>query len=434
LVARSVVIRNTVAFQADLGGGLQASLGALVEIERAVFERNQSTGLLASDLGTEVRASEVSVRSTIAMESGGLLIGAGVTAQYGARVELRESSVDGSGSDGLAVYQSGAELVATDVVVTGTSPTNQDSFAIMVRGGQAELVRVMGEGNATGVGADSGSALTATDLVIRDSTGQIDGRSGYGLEVVHGELTRAAFLRNRNFGLANAGREGSLRAVDITVRGTRAELASGEAGYGVGAAFGVHLELLRVESVGNEMSGIFASNEAWVTGSDVRVEGTLPQAATGQRGDGIHVQVDSRAELSRLAVNGNHSYGVVVAFGSTGRFEDLLVGDTREQACAVDSCAGLAGGFGIAAIEGSLSADRFRVEQSALCGIQVAEEGELDLHHGVVSNNPIGANVQAEGYDLARLQDDVFYLDNERNFDSQDLPLPEAFETLPPVP
>ena len=38
------------------------------------------------------------------------------------------------------------------------------------------------------------------------------------------------------------------------------------------------------------------------------------------------------------------------------------------------------------------------------------------------SNFPIGVNLGLNGYDLARLQDGVFYLDNDSHLDSEDLP------------
>ena len=49
----------------------------------------------------------------------------------------------------------------------------------------------------------------------------------------------------------------------------------------------------------------------------------------------------------------------------------------------------------------------------------------MDLHHGEVSGNLIGANVQTEDFELARLQDDVTYADNERDLDTALLPVPD---------
>jgi len=51
-------------------------------------------------------------------------------------------------------------------------------------------------------------------------------------------------------------------------------------------------------------------------------------------------------------------------------------------------------------------------------------DGVVDLHDGEVSSNPIGANVQTAGYDIARLNDNVIF-DNDDNFDMSALPIPE---------
>jgi hypothetical protein len=72
-----------------------------------------------------------------------------------------------------------------------------------------------------------------------------------------------------------------------------------------------------------------------------------------------------------------------------------------------------------------MTATDFRIARNALCGVQVARGGEMDLHHGVVSNHRVGANVQDPTFDPNRLGDDVRYLDNETILDAQSLPVPE---------
>ncbi len=45
-----------------------------------------------------------------------------------------------------------------------------------------------------------------------------------------------------------------------------------------------------------------------------------------------------------------------------------------------------------------------------------------------MSDNPIGANVQTEDFDIGRLQDRVAYRDNDRNLDAAALPVPEPLD------
>ena len=62
--------------------------------------------------------------------------------------------------------------------------------------------------------------------------------------------------------------------------------------------------------------------------------------------------------------------------------------------------------------------------------MQLALGGTVSLQDGEVSRNPVGANVQTEGFDLSRLQDRVLYVDNGINLDSSQMPVPEPIETL----
>ena len=54
----------------------------------------------------------------------------------------------------------------------------------------------------------------------------------------------------------------------------------------------------------------------------------------------------------------------------------------------------------------------------------MGEGSEMDLVDGEVSHNLVGANVQTAGFDLQRIQQGVIYRDNERDLDSDALPVP----------
>jgi hypothetical protein len=63
-------------------------------------------------------------------------------------------------------------------------------------------------------------------------------------------------------------------------------------------------------------------------------------------------------------------------------------------------------------------------EDRAVLYVQIAEGGQLDLANGRVRGHPIAACVQADGYDLGRLSDDVVYEDNDSNIQTTNLPVP----------
>ena len=60
--------------------------------------------------------------------------------------------------------------------------------------------------------------------------------------------------------------------------------------------------------------------------------------------------------------------------------------------------------------------------------------GSADLHEGFVTSNVIGVNVQSAGFDIARLTDRVGYRDNDRNLDTDELPIPDIWGDELPEP
>jgi hypothetical protein len=112
--------------------------------------------------------------------------------------------------------------------------------------------------------------------------------------------------------------------------------------------------------------------------------------------------------------------------------EDLGVVRVDRSECGCDAIHG----HGVAAVSGAVRLSRFEVLDSATCGLFVAPDPDwagipaLDVDHGVVAHAAIGACVQVDGYDLARLMRDVVYRDNDVNLDSTSLPVPPAASTV----
>ncbi len=92
--------------------------------------------------------------------------------------------------------------------------------------------------------------------------------------------------------------------------------------------------------------------------------------------------------------------------------------------CSLGSC-DVPGGFAALSSEGgSLDLEGFVLEDSGLAGLCIGPDAEADVRDGIVARNPIGANVQPPGFDLARIQDRVRYVDNALPLDSAGLPVP----------
>ncbi len=379
LVAHDLVVRDT-APAGSFGFGLTVIVGR-AELDRAVFERNSSAALYVSDVGSELVASDLVVQGTLPHESDGFA-GEGLDLFLGATADLSRAVFSGNRNAGLNVSDSGTVLTATDLVVTDTrseESTRENGYGLaLLHEASAEIRRATFERNRTvEILANEGSSLVATDLVVRDTQSrESDGVTGYGLDLwgyATGEIERAAFLRTRGGAVVMA--EGELTLSDLVIRDVRSQEGNGRFGDGIAIQ------------------------------------------------DGAVVTV-RRAALERCRRTGLAAHGA----GTSLTGEDVAVDDTLEQECADAGCEDGPGGTALGAVGGAAVLTRFRLSGNALCGVQIAADGAVDLHDGEVARNRIGANVQVEGFDASRLQDGVRYVDNERTFDGSELPVPQAVQ------
>ena len=126
---------------------------------------------------------------------------------------------------------------------------------------------------------------------------------------------------------------------------------------------------------------------------------------------------------SALLIRRSRGAAIVAVLSSNIALKDAVVLDTLERACGTE-CADLALGDGlVSALDAHIDLSRFEVGRSARVGIHVLG-GTIELHDGVVFDNPIGANVYQSDFDTAALSDRVEYRNNERNLDVQELRFP----------
>ncbi len=365
----------------------------------------------------------------------GLRIGGarpGVTVD-GGQVTLESVLVDAATGSGLLATSGGTRLEADGLVVRGTvtRPDGTGGSGVVVSAGAAaELDRALIEGSQEfGVYVQDDSAFTARDLVVRDTGAGPGGTGRFGIAAIGGstDVERAYLARNRGAGVVIEGVGTRLVARDATIVDTLPE-RSGRFGLGLQASPGTTLELERGSLERNRMLGALSYGEgATLLLRDVAIRQTASQELDGLFGRGIEASSGGRVEAWRVLVDASREVGVLTTgAGSTALLEDIVVERTLERSCVGGECEGERGGIGLTAARGgAIDATRFRSSDHVLCGVQVGPEGDVALHDGEVSRNPIGANVQVQEFDLARLQDGVFYVDNERTLDSTALPVPQ---------
>jgi hypothetical protein len=161
--------------------------------------------------------------------------------------------------------------------------------------------------------------------------------------------------------------------------------------------------------------------------SDLLVVDTLSEVRSGTFGRAIHVQSGASAVVRRAHLAQNREVAASASgAGSTLALEDAVIVETLPRACAATSCPSTGAGIGVAAIDGAMaSVTRFDISRHALAGVQLASGGTVDLSYGLVSENPVGVNVQTEPFDATRLSDHVTYRDNGQNLDASRLTVPD---------
>lgn len=161
-----------------------------------------------------------------------------------------------------------------------------------------------------------------------------------------------------------------------------------------------------------------------------------PQASFGPDGPepsyALSTAANSEVWLERAWLTGRAGVGLLVGSGSSLTATEVTLSNTRPLNCPPEGCHGGGLGYGVTVLpEGDAELRRFRISNNAVCGLVIAEKGQVDLFDGEVSHNGIGVNVQDTDFVLERLTHNVVYRDNGRNLDSERLPLPRIDASAP---
>ena len=438
-----VVVRDVLGSDADGSLGRGAHFyRSIATMTRVLIERARESGVLVATEST-LAGDQLVVRDTRARLSDDLE-GGGVYVQAAASATLSRVSLERNVKTGMFVIGFRTEATVADLVMI----ENGFGGLVLQEGAVASAERVLGIDN-TYVGVQAAltdAAVTLTDIVIRGTRRRADGTGGGAITLLAGarvEVRRGHFTRNALVTIS-AGTPPDIAPVptsvvleDVRVEDTQpASLPDvGLFGTARGISFdpGTTGRLARVVVTGSRDIA-FGSIESDLTITDLVVSGTEANAMDIY-GRGMHVQ-GGTVEIERALFEDNREVSVSASGeGASLTMRDVVVRGTRERACAVDACTGFGAGVGVGSYLGaSVSLERFVVADNALAGVQLARgvldetapAGAMDLAHGLVARNPVGANVQHPGFDLERLSRNVRYSGNDRNLDSAELAVPDA--------
>lgn len=277
--------------------------------------------------GTTLSVDRVSIRRIARLVPDG--VGFGVFADT-ATVYARRLSVLAVEGPAMAVQGNGASATLRDVTFADAARSDGLGLGLFVHAGavarvsRATIRRV----NSIGVllGAE-GTAITIEDTTIRDTTEDVSGQFGRGIEV---ELGARATVRRT---LLAGNREASIGAdqatidlEDVVVRDSRARSDGG-----VGRAISMGAGSLTTRRVLVERAyetGVLVSREAVLDGSDLVIRDVLPQMSDGGRGVGLEIAPRTTATVARVEIEGAHLAGVYIA-GATAALSDVAISRTR---------------------------------------------------------------------------------------------------------
>ncbi|MBI5486709.1 MAG: right-handed parallel beta-helix repeat-containing protein [Deltaproteobacteria bacterium] len=440
-VLTDVVVRDArTRANGTRGRGLQVDGGGRAEVTRGWFERNVESSALIMGPGSTASLTDVVLRDTEPTAAG--IAGHGLDVQQEARVEVARAAVEGSHEGGVVVRLD-AVLTMTDMVVRGTDivPGGPSANGLEVLdGASADVERAVFENNR-GVAVQagrSGSHLTIRDLVVRDTSG-VEGSDllAAGLFVADGaevEVSRALFERNEASAVACSA--ATLTVTDLVVRDSAAVPWLGKGGHGLEVAWGSQVDVDRALFERNRTVAVVADGAgSLLEFTDAIVRDTQCRASDGYGGSGLIAQFGGQVVASRVLLERNRMVGAyAILEGSRLDLSDVVVRGTVAATCGMSGCIGA--GFGVGAYGGgAVEMTRFTVSWSELCGLQLAHGydatgaryplgGTIDLHEGEVTDNPIGVNVQTDGFDIVRLADRVVFDRNGETLDSNAMPVP----------
>jgi hypothetical protein len=431
-----VIVKNTLPDPTNgtFGRALALMSGCRVDASRVVFQKNRYAAVYADGMGTSLSLDDATIEDTDSRASDGLL-GIGVAVVNAATASITRARVVNSRGAGVRVDGASTALTATDLEVCLSSGQASDGTLgmglIVDDGASGDVTRAeIAETTLAGVFVQHHSALHLRDVSIHDTqpSALVNGQSwGLGLIIVGGSmltLERASVSASRFAGMAISGMSTTATISDLSIADTTGESLAERFGFGLYAEVGASLGLSRALIAHNRSAGVFINSGARARMYDVTICGSMGADSDGSDGYGLEVQGGADVELQRALIDQNRGFGVLaLGMGSDVRMHGFSV--TRTMATE-DRAPVHIGGCGLAATQsGHATGDSFVIEKNALCGVMVVD-ATMDLTHGRVSGSPIGANVEAMGFDVNRLSTGVSFVGNDTNLDSSVLSVPKS--------
>jgi hypothetical protein len=443
-----VVVRRTLFTEHDLlgGWGLFAGGGADLSVTRGLFEENHDLAVYISQAGTQAVLEDVTAQDTESEQSSGTF-GLGLLVDRGAQASVSRGIFARNRSEGIRALDQNTFLQLHDVEIRETRGRESDNIHGMglwiTEGATAEVSRALLERNTYAgiLATEPGTSVSLEDITVKDTRGsQANLSGGEGLWVgweASVSLSRGWFENNRYVGIYCGMAGSELTIEDVTVIGTLGQESDGDRGYGMAAADGGRIVLQRGRFEDNHSIGIGAGRVGTsMSLSDVVVRGTRSREWDLWLGRGMEVNMGAEATVSNGLFETNRDVGIIVfSPGTRATLKQVIVRDTLQRECAGGGgpfpCEGFGHGTGLGVFgEAHVELEGVEIETSHLAGLQLAVQGTAAGLGLALRGNPIGINIQntPEGYDFFDSVKGLLMEDNQTNFDTTELPIPDLLD------
>ena len=400
--------------ESDFGIGLLATGSTRVSGQH-VYAEDNVRGFVAEAGASFVLEDSRAVRSV----GRGTQWGVGFDADgTGTRIELRNSEC--VSSHGVAVLASNSAHVELDGVVVRDvkemPPPATFGYGIAAVRGTVVARRVaVLNARVNGIRGQARSMLQLEDVLI-DTI-----EPGQDLALAAGLATSSSAQLSRVYiskagGIGLLGSDADLQGNDIVVTDTRMlnERVGNADGLGMGLIGTADFERVRIER--NAIAGIMVRNSESMSRVNIRDLVVLDMSSSAEQGlSGMAVTIYNAVVSVERAHIERTREAAITAYGQNAELElrDVHITDAMARPCANDTCANSPGGHGVGSyMFASLRADNLEIDGAALCGVQVATNGRLELTGGSIRNSEVGLCVQVEGFELERALNGVEFEGN----------------------
>jgi nitrous oxidase accessory protein NosD len=411
------------------GRGLTNQSAGSLSLSRVAVIDNQDVGIFVAQAGSSLAVDQSVVLRTQSSPDGET--GRGIDALLGAKLDLSRSALVGNHEAGMLIRGGGTAAIVEDSLVARTEPrpVGRRGFGVLVdQGASLTLYRSLLVEN-THIGmlvSGEGSAVDAIDSLIAETRALDDGTRGRGVEVTKGAavtLKRSALTGNRDIAFYITDEESQAVLEDSLIAETKMR-GDGKNGMGLYAYYGSTVVIRRSAVVDNHDAGLSAGYpKVTMTVERSLVARTRP-VEDGTSGRGIEVGQGATLWLSLSSVVDNPDFGVLAAAALGVSVTDVLIEGAPSTGATLY-------GDGLTVLTSIVNVRGLFSRKNARAGIlfnyaQGVLEGSLaeDSFYGLV--------VQNQNESVLEIADDCLFLGNQENEEfSVSLDIPDEPMEIP---